>query len=117
MAKRPSYNKERDIAYSKQWAKDNPEKYRYNQWKSSLKRYYGITVDDYNRLYEESKGCCYICNVHQLDLKIRLSVDHCHTTGTIRGLLCSSCNHGLGRFRDNTELLEKAIKYLKTNWS
>jgi hypothetical protein len=43
----------------------------------------------------------------------RLSVDHCHNTGKIRGILCTKCNTGLGSFKDNIELLMNAIKYLK----
>jgi hypothetical protein len=42
-----------------------------------------------------------------------LAVDHCHTTGKIRGLLCSKCNPALGAFNDNIEILNSAIKYLK----
>ncbi len=43
----------------------------------------------------------------------RLSVDHCHNTGTVRGLFRSNCNNGLGRFKDSVELLAKAINYLE----
>ena len=45
--------------------------------------------------------------------KRRLCVDHCHTTGNVRGLLCDTCNTALGKFRDNIDLLNEAIKYLK----
>ena len=51
---------------------------------------------------------CAICK-EQTDL----AVDHCHNSMKIRGLLCNNCNNGLGRFKDSTELLENAIKYLK----
>lgn len=77
-----------------------------------LKKRYGITVKDYNNLFEIQKGCCAICRKHQSQLKVSLAVDHDHSNGIIRGLLCYNCNSGLGRFKDNTDLLINAIKYL-----
>lgn len=47
--------------------------------------------------------------------ELQLAVDHCHESGKVRGLLCSNCNNGLGRFKDNLEYLKNAIKYLKEN--
>jgi len=81
-----------------------------NGW---YKRKYGITLEDYNKIFTEQKGCCKICNTHQVELKIRLAVDHCHTTGKVRGLLCDTCNRGLGYLKDSPELLNNAINYLK----
>jgi hypothetical protein len=77
-----------------------------------LKKRYGITVEDYNNLFEFQKGCCAICRKHQSQLNVSLAVDHDHANGNIRGLLCFNCNSGLGRFKDNTDLLINAIKYL-----
>lgn len=54
---------------------------------------------------------CKICN-QSCSSGYKLSVDHCHLTGEIRGLLCLRCNKGLGYFKDNPEFLSKAIKYL-----
>jgi hypothetical protein len=73
---------------------------------------YGITLTEYNNLYNEQNGCCKICNKHQMEFKHNLSIDHCHKTNEIRGLLCVNCNHGLGKFQDNVTFLENAIKYL-----
>ncbi|RKZ79018.1 MAG: hypothetical protein DRQ35_05005 [Gammaproteobacteria bacterium] len=89
--------------------KENTEKYRW----STLKRLYGITEFDYNRIFEEQEGCCEICCIHQKDLKKALSVDHNHNTGEVRGLLCQACNTGLGNFRDRPETLLAAIQYLE----
>lgn len=72
-------------------------------------RKYGICKWEYELLLEKQKGLCKICE--QADTK-RLSVDHCHKTHKIRGLLCGNCNRGLGLFKDNPRLLERAIKYL-----
>ena len=79
-------------------------------------RRYGITLEDYNTLLEQQNGVCAICkNPETLTVKgkiVNLSVDHCHDTGVVRGLLCRSCNVGLGNFRDDVNLLETAISYL-----
>lgn len=60
-------------------------------------------------LYETYKSC-QICN--QTDRR-ELNVDHCHSTGKVRGLLCDNCNKALGLFRDNPELLGQAANYLR----
>ena len=46
------------------------------------------------------------------ELNQKLSIDHCHKTGKVRGLLCKHCNHGLGKFKDDVNLLKIAIDYL-----
>lgn len=79
----------------------------------SLIQNYGITLEDYNRMFIEQNGCCKICGKHQQDLKASLHVDHNHTTGKVRGLLCHHCNVGLGNFEDDITLLSKAIAYLE----
>jgi len=85
---------------------------RYSQIKSKLKRNYNLTVDDYNKMFEEQHGCCAICGVHQMNLNRRLAVDHSHESGLVRGLLCFKCNAALGLFNDSEKLLKKAITYL-----
>ena len=88
---------------------DNPNKSR----KQNLKINYGITLEDYEIMYSKQSGKCLICNSFKNDKgKDGLVVDHCHTKGHVRGLLCFECNTGLGRFKDNIILLENAIKYL-----
>ncbi len=79
-----------------------------------LKEKYGITPKDYNDMYVKQNGCCKICGTHQTELKHILVVDHNHDTGNVRGLLCRSCNVGLGHFKDNKDLLKIAIQYLET---
>lgn len=79
-----------------------------------LKRQYGITIEDYNRMLKDQNGVCFICQKESKNFwGTQPAVDHCHKTGKIRGLLCDKCNKGLGQFNDNPELLQKAIKYLK----
>lgn len=80
-----------------------------------LKHRYGITLKDYNDLLAEQKGACAICG--RLDsgksTNKAFCVDHCHTTGKVRGLLCMPCNRSLGQFQDSIDILEKAVYYLK----
>jgi len=64
--------------------------------------------------YCKHNGLCDICGKPGSQ---RLSIDHCHTTGEFRGFLCTNCNNGLGRFKDNIEFLEAAINYLKKSIS
>lgn len=74
-----------------------------------LQKKYGITLKDFTEMLERQGGGCAICGT---DLDHTGHVDHCHTSGMVRGILCSHCNTALGKFRDNTELLDNAIAYL-----
>lgn len=73
----------------------------------------GASLDKFNQLFLDQEGKCAICGLHQEQMPRRIAVDHNHDTGEIRGLLCDTCNRGLGLLRDNIEVLENAIKYLK----
>ena len=75
-------------------------------------RQYGITVEEYDVLYEEQNRGCAICFAPTGSNNKRLAVDHNHETGEVRGLLCDDCNIGLGKFKDNPNLLDTAINYL-----
>lgn len=91
------------------------------QWHSqrhySLKYKFGITEQQYDEMLEKQGNACAICkSTESGDRRTkRLAVDHCHTNGHIRGLLCAACNKGLGLMRDSPELLREAIKYLQRN--
>jgi hypothetical protein len=78
----------------------------------NLKKIYGLSLADYARMKEAQGGKCAICGSSDSRGRGDLHVDHCHATGSVRGLLCTSCNNGLGRFRDSPELLRAAIEYL-----
>ena len=83
---------------------------------SELLRKYGLTLADYDAMFDAQGGCCAICQVAEVDaVKGRFNVDHCHTTGTVRGLLCHRCNTSLGLMNDDTTALAAAINYLETN--
>lgn len=76
-----------------------------------LKRDFGISLEDYNKIFLLQNECCAICNNHQEKCKT-FQVDHDHENGEIRGLLCNRCNTGIGQLKDSIELLKSAIKYL-----
>lgn len=79
-----------------------------------LKYRYGITLEQYYALLKEQNFVCAICKrAHKAWRGSYLTVDHCHNTGEIRGLLCGSCNAALGKFDDNPELLINAYIYLQ----
>ena len=85
--------------------------------KSNLKRSFGISIEEYDKLFYEQKGLCAMCGKketarNKYGLK-RLAVDHDHKTGKIRSLLCNQCNIGLGGFRDDIEKMLNAITYLR----
>jgi hypothetical protein len=77
-----------------------------------------ITIDRYQELVKEQENKCGICGLEETckdpkhDRVRRLSIDHCHRTGNVRGLLCHSCNTAIGKFKDDIELLHKAIRYI-----
>ena len=97
----------------------NRERYRDVSRKKYLKHRYGITPSDYEALLESQKGCCAICgsdankSAYGKHITPRFSVDHCHETGKVRGLLCNNCNRGIGLLGDNPDVLEKALVYLR----
>lgn len=64
---------------------------------------YGITLKQYQELFEKQKGCCAICGRHQRNFKSKLHVDHDHKTGIIRGLLCTGCNIILGHYEKHKD--------------
>lgn len=90
-----------------QWNKASKKYYSADKRRNKTLRQYGLTEDDYNRMFDEQDGKCYLCGE-----SLSLVVDHCHKSNIVRRLLCNSCNIGLGAFKDNVVTLEKAIVYL-----
>lgn len=85
-------------------------------WENKLQYRYGITKEDYDYLFQKQKGCCAICGTNNPSLKSKkhkyFSVDHCHQTGLIRGLLCATCNTAIGLLGDCPETIARASLYL-----
>ena len=71
-------------------------------------------IKDYDKMYEDQDGKCAICKKEKT-ITNNFYVDHCHKTKKVRGLLCMRCNSGMGYFKDNASLMEKAIEYLKNS--
>ncbi len=101
------------IAYESAKRGQNPLFYR----DRDLRKTFGVTLAQYMEMLEAQGGVCASCHRPEREKrfgKLRwLSVDHCHTTGEIRGLLCGNCNRGIGKFKDSPELLRKGADYLE----
>lgn len=81
--------------------------------RSSLRRKFGITPEQYEALYQQQDRACAICRATSNFTFKNLCVDHDHRTGKVRGLLCLNCNTALGQFKDSTDLLVRAVGYLE----
>jgi hypothetical protein len=102
-------NPERLKAYQREY-RQRPER-KAAEREGHLKRKYGITVADYERMLEAQNGVCAICGEPRPEERT-LHIDHDHATGAIRGLLCFRCNNALGDFREEYELFQRAADYL-----
>lgn len=99
--------------YDRRWQANHPQSKR----KLYLKRAYKISLEEYELIKTIQEGRCAIC----LEKTNRLVVDHDHKTGKVRSLLCTTCNAGMGQFKDDIELLAQTIAYLQrheraNNW-
>lgn len=79
--------------------------------RSHLKRKYGMTIEEYDAMLEAQGGGCFLCGRAPRE-DISLHVDHDHSTGMVRGILCFCCNNALADFREDPALLAKAAAYL-----
>jgi hypothetical protein len=105
--------------YAREWhrkARAANHEYYFDQ---QLRKKYGVTVEWYREQLSKQNNVCAICKQPETAVikgkVISMPVDHCHKTGKVRGLLCTSCNRGLGLFGDNPDFLKSAIKYLNTS--
>ena len=106
-----------EIPYWEEQGRDVTYRTRRNR---ILRKELGIRIEQYEALLANGNGVCWICHhpeTQQSNKKSRyanaLSVDHDHTTNMIRGLLCSSCNFGIGQFKDSPEIVASAIDYIR----
>lgn len=127
---RASYyrNREAKLAYQKEYREKNIERIREQRAqtyqrhrdtrleknrKHKLKRSYGLTIEEWNAMFEKQGKACAICgSTDPGATNHKFHTDHCHKTKAVRGILCQPCNTGLGKFKDSPELMRKAIQYL-----
>jgi hypothetical protein len=95
------------------YAKENKDKIQPKLAGYALKRRYGITVEDYEAMLITQDYKCAICGTDKCSSGRNFAVDHDHTTGKVRALLCALCNKALGSFKDNPVIIQSAIDYLK----
>lgn len=98
--------------YQARYREANAETLRHKE----RERKFGISREIYSQMLQAQNGVCAICGnpetATRLGVVKALSVDHCHATGRIRGLLCSDCNTGIGKLKDDLKILQSAIQYL-----
>jgi hypothetical protein len=109
-------NKKRISLRASEWHTKNRSRILEEKKKRSRMSNYGVSEQDYKVMLSQQDGACAICgkNKNYGGPGNCLQIDHCHDKGVVRGLLCSNCNTGLGKFGDDIEIMERAVKYLKT---
>ena len=116
--------REANIARAKKWREENLERFQANQRRmrstpegklrsraGHLMRKFGMTIEQYDAMLEAQSGGCFVCSRSPRE-DISLHVDHDHSTGKVRGILCFRCNNALADFQEDPELLRKAASYL-----
>lgn len=105
--------KDKKAIYDKTYAVENYYKISPRKRNWHLQNKYSITSEDYEIMLKEQNNCCAICNNPDPGRNHNIfMVDHNHETGKVRGLLCFSCNVGLGLFKDDPNIINSAILYL-----
>ena len=89
-----------------------PYQYEYHR-NNKLKSIYGISYAEYLTMLEAQGGCCAICGTSDTGKRKAFAVDHNHTTGKVRGLLCSNCNTGIGNLKEDEGIMLRAMEYLR----
>jgi len=111
--KRRDKNIDHERALARERRRKSPEQHR--TW--NLKYKYGITADEFNEMVLAQGGKCAICITREPGRYKTWAIDHCHTTGAVRGLLCDQCNILLGNAKDNPSTLRAAADYLERTTS
>lgn len=122
-------NPEKCCAASRKWCRDNPEKHNATKraWTKAnkdkhnatrRKSVYGVSNETFLAMLEKQCGKCAVCGfvfpgINTGDRTVSPHVDHCHKTGAFRGILCSDCNSGIGRLKDDFFTVIKAASYLR----
>lgn len=110
-AQRNEYNRAATAAKKSQYYR-NKEKYTASNLDSHYRRAYNLTTKQVDQMIADRNGLCDICGLPE-KIEKRLSVDHSHKTGQVRGMLCTNCNVGIARFNDSPELMRVAALYME----
>ena len=115
---RDTFCKECRNKIQRESSKSNPRRIK----SQHLRNKYKIGIEEYEIMLNNQNGVCAICHLpetkklyNNLNKTFSLTVDHCHSTNKIRGLLCQKCNTALGLFRENIEIIKSSIEYIKKN--
>lgn len=96
--------------YLRQWYLERKDIYR----EKHLQKSYGMSLQDFFDMLEEQNYECAICSADLSNAKPKnIHIDHCHTSSKVRGILCNSCNMGIGMLKDDVDVLKSAIAYLE----
>ena len=106
-------NPERTRIKGDLWKKKNKDKVKTMQKRWSLLKKYNMSLEEYSEKLKQQDFRCAICKKHQDDLGTALAVDHCHKTGKVRDLLCSTCNSYLGYIKDTIMIGRNLTEYLR----
>lgn len=115
-AKNPDYTRAWKAANPdkvRAWYESNIEKIKFQAKRSTLKRVYGLTLEQRDELFAKQGSKCGVCGLTDPGSTKGWHIDHCHNTKRVRGILCNHCNLMLGYAKDNAETLANAIKYLR----
>ena len=102
--------KDDEKEYMRQWYLSRKDIYKDRH----LQKTYGISLDDFLKMLTNQDYSCAICTKDLTNVPYKnVHIDHCHETGKIRGVLCQTCNMGMGMFEDKIDILKAAIAYLE----
>lgn len=100
----------------KRYFEKNKEKVLLGRRRTTLKKRYGITPEEFDEMLAGQNGACAICETTEPEGRYGVfAVDHDHQTGKVRGILCSKCNSALGQMGDNEEGVLKFLHYLQSS--
>ena len=106
--------RQQEASYREQMTVRQRENRAYVAYLWQIDNKYSLTEQCLRNYMDKQGGCCAICkgSLFLPEDKSVFAIDHCHTTGLVRGLLCSDCNIALGKFKDNINSLNNAVIYL-----
>ncbi len=108
-----SYCSECKRIRTKESRKNNPRLTAVYSRRTNLRRYYGLEESEYDALFDSQQGKCAICQKDLERISRSTHIDHCHSSGKIRGILCHHCNTAIGLLGDDVEKMKAAIEYLE----